>query len=1157
MKGRPGRHSVQSGSMTEMAKNKNKKGLFGAQSSDERASANKQEEDAIMKNAIDLTSGADDDSDSELDLNALLKKYMPEYQDEEAEEKKKPEADDLSALFDGSESAEPQVSAEASENDNPVSELLDSLIDQIDSDEEEAQEEKLPEEGGLLSRMKEAVEEADEGETEDPESGIFSRIRQSVEDEQEAESSLISALDSAFSLPGNDDFSEPAKENDAAKRRADDLISEYEIQQEEEETPAADAYDNVFSEDAFDFGDSDGEAYDLDQVQKPVGEEVSDEAVEELFDDGKEKQKKFSLFRRKNKEKKKSKKAAELDEDLLEPEEFISEEQPVTEAVTSPETAAEEEAEKPAEPEIAETPTEIPEETPETKPGLAESVLAIAAEEAEAAEKAAETIEAQAAEEKPAEPEIPESTEPDPLGEAAEALAETAAAFENVPQAEKKPKSQAQKRSATNMSDEELLRWAAESLADSSDFSPETTPQQDETTAAPISALSQLESLLSDDDTPETAEAESEPSGETESEGGWKAPETPYEEEEFDPTDINLMVAFGLDDDKGKKADRAKELGDKLEAKQQNRDTAVKIDRTEFVDKSQIPDIRKEYRNRSVSLFVRLILCFVFGAILFLFENIEAVSKLITGTGMQFGGIFDPSVYPGVYAMTSLQIMLLACLCAYDEIATGIKSIFRGSPRPESMTALLALGGIIYSAVIAHITVSPNEPVMFNFIVALAAFMTLIYSVFNNKREMMNFRIVSSKRPKHIVRRLKEDESEGEARAFADAEDACDVMKIEKTDFIDGFFARLQKPDQTTGTFMMFVMGATVLLSVVFGIFARLRGSAGTEVARVTYESLLMLSPLSVFITFAYPFYRANVTAQEYDSAIIGETSLEEYSNASIISFDDKNVFPSYFVKVQNIRIYNNARIDRVLYYASSVFAYAGGPLQDVFEVATKDLGNSTNVKIYGAEAGFLATKVDGVNITFGSCEELLNRGFSIPDDAVEDDVDLSDELSIMYMFRENKLVAKMYIKYEMDADIDLILKQFSGNGLYACVRTFDPNIDEEMIAKKLSMKKMPLKIVRYANMDEVVTYEAKVDSGLVTCGSQKSLLQVISYCGKVLRTKKTHIALSVLSIIIGASIVTLLLFADLLGSMSSLFIALYQLLWLIPTIITSRAFIR
>ncbi len=144
-----------------------------------------------------------------------------------------------------------------------------------------------------------------------------------------------------------------------------------------------------------------------------------------------------------------------------------------------------------------------------------------------------------------------------------------------------------------------------------------------------------------------------------------------------------------------------------------------------------------------------------------------------------------------------------------------------------------------------------------------------------------------------------------------------------------------------------------------------------------------------------------------------------------------------------------------------------------------------------------------------------------------------------------------------MDSDIDSILKQFSGNGLYACVRTFDPNISEDMGAKKLSMKKMPLKIVRYADPEEVVSYEAKADSGLVTCGSQKSLLQVISYCGKVLRTRKTHVALAVMSILVSAAIMTILLLANLLPGLTPLTITLYQLVWLVPALITSRVFIR
>ncbi len=629
---------------------------------------------------------------------------------------------------------------------------------------------------------------------------------------------------------------------------------------------------------------------------------------------------------------------------------------------------------------------------------------------------------------------------------------------------------------------------------------------------------------------------------------------------EFDPTDINLMVAFGLDNENGgdtQKTQKAKALGDRLEAAHnEHAPKLLTLDRPEFVDKSQVPKIREEFKKRHSGLLVRMGICTLLAIILMVYENIPTITGLF-GDPKQLGGVFDPTVYPTVFVMISLQIMLLACLCAFDQLVDGVKHLICGVPTPESMSVVMVVAGIIYSAVICRVVTPGEAPVTFNFIVALNMLLTLVYAWFNNRREMMNFRIVANKRPKHIVRRLLDEESECEAKAFAEQEDVCDVMKIEKTDFIDGFFARLSKLSQSTNVFMMFLMGITAVVAILFGLVAKIRGGDASDVTSAIYAALLLIAPLSIYVTFSYPFYRANVIAREYDSAIVGETSLEEYSNASVISFDDKNVFPSYSVKVQNIRIYNNARIDRVLYYAASAFAYAGGPLQDVFEVATKDMGNSQNVKIFDTEPGFLATQVDGVNIIFGSCDALRTRGLEIPDSAALDDVDLSDELSIMYMFRESKLVAKMYIQYVMDSDIDSILKQFAGNGLYVCVRTFDPNIDEYMIARKLNTKRMPLKIVRYSSADEVGRYEAKADSGLVTCGTPKSLLQIISYCGKVLNMKKTNVALSVLSVMISVSVMLLMMLSDSLTSMSSLFIALYQLVWLIPMTIASKLYIR
>lgn len=661
-----------------------------------------------------------------------------------------------------------------------------------------------------------------------------------------------------------------------------------------------------------------------------------------------------------------------------------------------------------------------------------------------------------------------------------------------------------------------------------------------------------------------------EPTVEPAAEAPAQTPVEEPEDDDFDPTDINLMVAFGMEDGQPtskKRPDKTAEqiarqnahkLGDKLEHEKVTREgKKVKLDRPEYVDRSQNKTIERDYRTKLAGLWIKVGLCAVFTILLLIFENIEVLAKLFTGTAKQFGGVFDPAVYPVVYAMVSLQLMLFACLCAYEQIGKGFTYLFRGVPRPESMTALMMVAGLLYTIVIARITVQSDEPVMFNFVVAMAALLTLIGDIFITRREYMNFRVISSDKQKYIVCRVSDEGSRGEATAFSEEEDACDVMRIEKTDFIDGFYNRLYTPDGTTNVFMSCAMGVMVAVAVLFGILANVRGGSSVEVARVVCVTMMTLAPLSVFLSLTYPFYRANTAAAEYESAIIGEVSLSEYSNASIVTFDDKNVFPSYSVKVQNIRIFNNARIDRVLYYAASVFAKAGGPLQDVFEIATLEVGHSDNVQIFGTETGLLAAEVDGVNIIFGSGAALTKKGLKIRKQEMEDDMDLSDELSIMYMFREDKLVAKMYIQYVMDSDIELILGQFQNSGLYGCVRTFDPNIDERMIARKVKMKRMPLKVIRYNEPEEVTAYTEKVDSGLVTSGSPKSLLQIISYCDKVLHTRKTNMALAILAILVGAAIMLLLVLSGSIGIMNSLYVMLYQLLWLIPMLFSSKMFIR
>ena len=623
-------------------------------------------------------------------------------------------------------------------------------------------------------------------------------------------------------------------------------------------------------------------------------------------------------------------------------------------------------------------------------------------------------------------------------------------------------------------------------------------------------------------------------------------------------TDMNLRIAFGLeeeDDDPDEIKEAVKKLGDHLES---NKRVGKKYtpEHPEYTDPIQARDIAGEYKRRRRNISIRLFFAVIASVILAVFENITVITELITGSPKQFAGAIDPAKYPVVYIMVSLQLLFIVTALALPELKRGVKRLFTGAPTPESISLLLVVAGTVSSAIMAYTARGTSEPVTFNAVAAVSLVMSLIYARLNVKREMMTFFVVGSKKKKYAMSRVPDDESLLDP---ADYEDDMygDVMRVERTGFVDGFLSRMGAPDGMTGAFVAGIMAVAVAAAVLLGIFTDRDASGISAIASSAYIAILAMTPFAVHLTFSYPFYRAAKAAAECDSAIVGETSLDEYSTTAVVSFDDGNVFPSFGVKVQNIRIYNNARIDRVLYYASSVFKSAGGPLSDVFEVATMEMGRSEDVEILDADRGYLAAKVDGVKIVFGSHAALPGKGYEIDDSVALDDVDFSDELSIMYMFREDMLIAKMYIKYVLDGDMESMLLQFQDYGMYVCVRTYDPNIDEEMICSKLAMRNPPVKVVRYRDAADVKGYVERVDSGFVTYSSPKTLLQLLPYCDKTIHTKRTCAALAIMSMIISLMLIAVFTMSSGLAFLRSIHVILWHVCWMLPVYLASKIFIR
>lgn len=786
-------------------------------------------------------------------------------------------------------------------------------------------------------------------------------------------------------------------------------------------------------------------------------------------------------------------------------------------------------------------------------PDYAEEKPAPAAEEVSPEPAAAEEVPAAAEEEPAVWDEVPEEPASEPV-----VVEEWNEIFEEAPKAEKKTTAGGLfarlRRQAEQEAEEETVAEVPKTtvtpdLSIFDEISGEMAESEYESTDAPQAPVfGEIPSLT---DAEILTDAEESVGAEDAAEQAEKdAAEDPFAAA-IDETDINLMVAFGLEEQLEQKmgAGAAEEATARIDA--EHKEKAEQYRRAmeyEYTDRSQTPQIADAYKFALGTLKIKMAAAALLTLLLFFYEN-------ITIFGVQFAGALDPAVYPVVHIMMSLQLTLLVCALAYEQIFTGFTNLFTMRPTPESVVSVLTVFSAVYSVILAC-TVQPGaEPVLFNFPVAVTALMSLVFTYFNTKREVFSFNIVSSKRPKYVFKRLSPAENAVESQAFgATDEDSPDVLRITRAGFVDGYFDRTSAILNSTRVYVGAMLSAIVAASALMGVFARIAGSNGQEAVTVSYLALVAAVPISLFFTYSYPFYKANREAYEYDSTIVGERSLDEYAGAAIVSFEDKDVFPSYGVKVQNIKIYNNNRIDRVLYYAASAFGAAGGPLSDVFDLATMEMDRSEQVEILSAGVGYLETSVDGRQILFGRSDVLTELGFEVPLDVVEEDSYVQGDLSILYMLRDGNLIAKMYVRYVMDADFEFILKQFAKGGTCVCVKTFDPNIDEEMIFMKVRGKKYPLKVVR--NTEGCETVE-RADSGIVTRGTTKSLLQVVSYCDMVLSVKNTNTIISIVSAIVSLAIVFIVTISKNVGALDSWMVVINQLFWMIPAVLTTKLFIK
>lgn len=611
----------------------------------------------------------------------------------------------------------------------------------------------------------------------------------------------------------------------------------------------------------------------------------------------------------------------------------------------------------------------------------------------------------------------------------------------------------------------------------------------------------------------------------------------------LDDTDINLMIALGYEEELAKTVgiDRVSEIEQQLNAESSGEDAreSAAFRGYEYTEKAQAKEIMQNYRTEYSGVLTRLIGTLILTVALFLYENVSIF-------GIALPGMLNMAAYPVSHTLISLQLLVLAGALSWRQLFDGLRGAVTLKPTPASLSSVAVAVAVLYDVLIAII--APETAFsLYNFPAALCLCLLCLCDLMDLKREIYSFTILADRGEKFGAR------AKLEPSQNPDEDNLC--LDIRRAAFIENYFARTgRKP--AANTRLNYVLLPVVALAIALAIVSFSTGKAGVDALSIFVLTVLFCMPISTLIACSYPLFRAAQLAYEQDTAIIGEASVEEYSDANAVSFADRDVFPSIQVRLRSIKLYGNARPDLVLFAASSVFSKLDGPLADVLELATKEFDRAETVELGRITENGIEATVDGTPVLVGRAEFFEDYNIYPLYDA-EDNTNAAGGARILYIAMNGVLSAKLYVQYDMDADFIFTLREMGREHMAARIRTYDPNIDDELILSKLHGKRFDVHVEKLLTPPEEPDTLETLDSGLVSRASAKSLIHAAAICSRLGHVERTGGLIR--SIALGVSLL-IMLFLTLLSStvgISSIYVALYQIFWMIPVIIFTRLSVK
>lgn len=602
----------------------------------------------------------------------------------------------------------------------------------------------------------------------------------------------------------------------------------------------------------------------------------------------------------------------------------------------------------------------------------------------------------------------------------------------------------------------------------------------------------------------------------------------------MDTGDIGLKIALGeIDIESDEVPEYIREKYKKAEM-----DVDSQSGEYEYTDRAQNNEVNRLMRKAIRRAFRRL-----FAAILITLGIVYF--ELASKGGAGYSIFLSQGRYGVLYILADLQLLFFLGMVLMPYLGKGAKGLFTFSLTSDSVFFFSFIVSAGYC--LTRLFVSPTDPNLhlFNLTAAMCGVCSALINYLTAKKDYACFKVIASARSKYAASRISGASRESDEFYSYLLEDS-DIYTVRKTKFISGFFARLKKRPKSEDLFNFLLPLVAVAAIAVFAVKAILGADVVDSLGAAMFTLAVSL-PLSAFFIIAMPLCTANRRANRSSSCFIGPAVAEEYSDASVISFADTEVYPSKLVKITSFRTYGDYRIDRMLIELSRIFNYVGGPLEKVLSsTITEPVEPAQYIRVLESASDGLRVVLDGKEYFIGKRAYMRRYRFAAPKDEIDDMYENSVG-SVMFVSVGDDLAVKLYIKYSINPLFDELLRDMNKSGLCVGIKTLDPNINNELLANGIKYKKCPIAILKAGTPEDMNKVSADIDSGIVTNSGLHNFLRIFALCDKTRHIIKSNAMICVIGTVLSLAAAGFMIFAGDSSAIPSVYTVLFQMAWVLP----------